>query len=85
VEAIAAHVADAEAVYLGKLGARPPRSGGPSAQREAILAALAARAHGEPVADPSKVQRPWSPRYFVRRAAWHALDHAWEIEDRAED
>jgi hypothetical protein len=22
------------------------------------------------------------PRYFVRRAAWHILDHAWEIEDR---
>ena len=26
----------------------------------------------------------WKPRYFVRRAAWHALDHAWEIEDRLE-
>ncbi|CAN5828742.1 hypothetical protein BH20CHL8_BH20CHL8_11020 [soil metagenome] len=25
----------------------------------------------------------WTPRYFVRRAAWHVLDHAWEIEDRA--
>lgn len=24
----------------------------------------------------------WLPRYFVRRAAWHILDHAWEIEDR---
>jgi hypothetical protein len=24
----------------------------------------------------------WTPRYFVRRAAWHMLDHAWEIEDR---
>jgi hypothetical protein len=23
-----------------------------------------------------------TPRYFVRRTAWHALDHAWEIEDR---
>jgi hypothetical protein len=26
----------------------------------------------------------WKPRYFVRRAAWHILDHAWEIEDRLE-
>lgn len=26
----------------------------------------------------------WSPRYFVRRAAWHILDHAWEIEDKLE-
>ena len=24
----------------------------------------------------------WKPRYFVRRIAWHVLDHAWEIEDR---
>jgi hypothetical protein len=25
----------------------------------------------------------WSAPYFVRRAAWHVLDHAWEIEDRS--
>ncbi len=25
----------------------------------------------------------WLPRRFVHRAAWHVLDHAWEIEDRA--
>ena len=24
----------------------------------------------------------WPARYFVRRVAWHVLDHAWEIEDR---
>lgn len=24
----------------------------------------------------------WTARYFVRRVAWHILDHAWEIEDR---
>ena len=24
----------------------------------------------------------WTARYFVRRAAWHVLDHVWEIEDR---
>jgi hypothetical protein len=27
----------------------------------------------------------WKPRYFVRRAAWHILDHAWEIEDKVID
>jgi hypothetical protein len=21
-------------------------------------------------------------RYFIRRAAWHLLDHAWEMEDK---
>jgi len=26
----------------------------------------------------------WTPRYFVRRAAWHILDHTWEIEDKLE-
>jgi hypothetical protein len=34
---------------------------------------------------PERVPRSgklWTPRYFVRRTAWHALDHAWEIEDR---
>jgi hypothetical protein len=24
----------------------------------------------------------WPPAYAARRIAWHALDHAWEIEDR---
>lgn len=27
--------------------------------------------------------RGWPERYAARRIAWHALDHAWEIEDRA--
>lgn len=26
----------------------------------------------------------WPARYAARRIAWHALDHAWEIEDRTE-
>jgi hypothetical protein len=25
----------------------------------------------------------WPARYLVRRSAWHALDHAWEIEDKS--
>jgi hypothetical protein len=25
----------------------------------------------------------WPVRYAARRTAWHALDHAWEIEDRS--
>jgi len=23
----------------------------------------------------------WTPRFAVRRVAWHALDHAWQLED----
>ena len=26
----------------------------------------------------------WTPRYFVRRSAWHILDHLWEMEDKLE-
>jgi hypothetical protein len=76
---IVAHVADAESAYRSKLGARPAEGDA----RAATLAAFASRARGEP---PERTPRSgvlWSPRYFVRRAAWHVLDHAWEIEDRS--
>ncbi len=84
---IALHVEEAERIYLGQLGVRPPK--GPNAPapiaevRAAALSALRARALGQPIAEPTRVARPWSPRRHIRRAAWHALDHAWEIEDRA--
>jgi hypothetical protein len=76
---IVEHVEGAEESYVSKLGSRAPEVG----LRTAILAALEARAKGKPVADPNKVEKLWSPRYYVRRSAWHALDHAWEIEDRS--
>jgi len=81
------HVHDADRGYLVQLGARSPRiAAGPAPIADvhaAALAALRARARGLPVTDPARVTKPWSPRYYVRRAAWHWLDHAWEIEDRA--
>jgi hypothetical protein len=84
---IVAHVEDADRAYLVQLGARPPKTTtGPAPIADvhgAALAVLRARALGLPVADPSKVTKPWPPRYYVRRAAWHWLDHAWEIEDRS--
>jgi len=83
LDKIEAHVLEAEVAYLSQLGSRSSRPATAPSVRETAQAALAARARGEPVASPSKAQRPWSPRYFVRRAAWHVLDHAWEIEDRA--
>jgi hypothetical protein len=50
--------------------------------RASFSEAVRLRAAGEPLPVPNKVRRPWEPRYAVRRSAWHALDHAWEIEDR---
>lgn len=48
------------------------------AARAAILAAI--RAGGGKDAPETR----WPIRYAARRVAWHALDHAWEIEDRSE-
>ncbi|HEX5579639.1 MAG TPA: hypothetical protein VFY43_08250, partial [Candidatus Limnocylindria bacterium] len=80
------HVLEAEVAYLGALGSRPP----PGADdldrvRTVALATLDAVAHGRPIDNPRNTKRPWHPRYFIRRSAWHALDHAWEIEDRIRD
>ena len=47
--------------------------------REAVLATLREPSDGSPLAD-----KRWPARYAARRIAWHALDHAWEIEDRTE-
>jgi hypothetical protein len=50
--------------------------------RQAMLRALAASARGEIPAKGPRGGLRWTARYFIRRVAWHMLDHAWEIEDR---
>jgi hypothetical protein len=85
VEKMTAHVLEAEVAYLSKLGSRAPKVEGAErmrAVRRAAVAAFEARALGKPLADPANTKTLWSPRYFARRSAWHALDHAWELEDR---
>jgi hypothetical protein len=78
------HVREADAGYLHALGTNGP---GASASlhelRRAFVDAVQAKATDRPLDTPNKVRRPWSPRYAIRRSAWHALDHAWEIEDRS--
>jgi hypothetical protein len=78
------HVNGADHAYAREIGIRLP---GPSladrgaveALRRAVLEVLAAPSDGTPLAG-----RKWPLRYAARRIAWHALDHAWEMEDRAE-
>jgi hypothetical protein len=88
LDTIIAHVRQAEVAYLGKLGSRAPASANESAEepmallRSTFADALVSVVAGTPPADPSRTRKLWSPRYSVRRAAWHVLDHAWEIEDR---
>jgi len=83
-----AHVLEAEVAYLGQLGSRhaKPKAGedGMALVRREALATLEAVTAGKPLDNPRNTKKPWQPRYFIRRSAWHALDHAWELEDRAE-
>ncbi|HET9590939.1 MAG TPA: hypothetical protein VFO91_19260 [Anaerolineales bacterium] len=82
------HVLGAEAGYLVQLGGKPPQAETNDLNtqldqtRRAILQALSAAARGEIPARGPRGGMRWTPRYYVRRAAWHVLDHAWEIEDR---
>ena len=70
---VARHVQEAERSYARTVGVRlPPRTPWPE-QREAVAAAVRAGAPGA----------RWPLRYFVRRSAWHVLDHAWEVEDKS--
>lgn len=77
---IVEHVLRAEHAYLRKAGLRlpmPADRAGFDELRERFLDLL--RAPGEA---PSGAPSGWPLPYAVRRVAWHALDHAWEIEDR---
>ena len=72
------HVLGAEMEYAKRMSVRLKQPDGQdkvavSAFRKAIL---------EGLDDPNREEK-WPVRYVARRTAWHALDHAWEIEDRS--
>ena len=78
------HVIEADHAYAREIGVRMPEPSfadraAVEAERAAVLDALRRPSDGSPLAD-----RKWPPRYAARRIAWHALDHAWEMEDRAD-
>jgi hypothetical protein len=75
---IVAHVNDADGAYANQMGLKAGPGGVP-AMRAAMLEVLRTPSDGTPIAG-----RKWTPRYAARRVAWHALDHAWEIEDRTD-
>ena len=87
LDAIVAHVRDAEAGYLSGLGWPFKSSAGDrdllERTRAAVLDGLAASARGEIAAKGPRGGVRWKPRFFARRLLWHALDHLWEIEDRS--
>lgn len=89
LERIVQHVVEADAAYLKRLNwkYRYNETAGLPAElarsREAIEAALSGAVNDGLPAQGPRGGKIWSPRQFVRRVAWHVLDHAWEIEDRA--
>jgi hypothetical protein len=81
---IAGHVFGAEASYLTQVGGTAVAGEADhQGAREAFLDALARRAAGELPETGPRGGRWWPAPYAARRAAWHVLDHVWEIEDRA--
>ena len=81
---IVGHVNESDGYYARELGlkVREPTAGdrkAVEAMRTDMLAVLRQPSDGGPLAG-----RKWTQRYAARRIAWHALDHAWEIEDRSE-
>ena len=85
---IVRHVLGGDAGYLRSLGQKfsqndaAPLGDELARTRAAIRAALVAGARGEIPEKGPRGGKLWRPRYYVRRVAWHTLDHAWEIEDR---
>jgi hypothetical protein len=72
------HVLGAEMGYARHIGARLKQPDGLDkaavrAFRKSILEAFA---------NPNRAEK-WPVQYIARRTAWHALDHAWEMEDRS--
>ena len=77
------HVNGAEIEEFGKkVGVRSP----PDAWRDPA----ALEAHREAICDGIRAFNAegaaagpwWTVQFFIRRCAWHRLDHAWEMEDR---
>jgi hypothetical protein len=88
VDAIVAHVVGAEASYARMIGAKAREideadAGAARDEERAIVLQGLERAVTDGIPAGPRGGKKWSAPYFVRRAAWHVLDHAWEIEDRS--
>ncbi len=78
---IVEHTFESERSYGRQIGVKTPKGAmstdeGLREHREAVCDAIRElNARGE-------APRKWPLRYFIRRAAWHVMDHAWEMEDK---
>jgi hypothetical protein len=86
-DAIVAHVRETELLHARMLGLkeRPIPADNVAAVarvRAGILKEIRAGAAARMPADLARSRRP--ARFVARRTAWHALDHAWEIDEKRE-
>ena len=88
LDGIVRHLLGSDASYIARLAWKfKQNEAGELSQeldrtRQAVLNALTAAVQGELPTQGPRGGVLWIPRYFVRRLAWHVLDHTWEIEDR---
>lgn len=80
-ERLIEHTFEAERSYARQIGVRTEKGAmftdeGLQEHRDAVCQAIL-----EVNADGG-MPRKWPLRYFIRRAAWHVLDHAWEMDDK---
>jgi hypothetical protein len=78
------HVLGAEAAYARKVGIKHPQpdlgdTNAIKTLRDDLADALGGASDGSP-----PYPKGWPPRYALRRITWHVLDHAWEMQDRAD-
>jgi len=80
---VVAHVMESDRAYADVIGIKvkpfaPDDNSAIRAMRDQMLEVLRGARDGAPLAG-----KRWPARYAAHRIAWHALDHAWEIEDRS--
>ena len=78
--AIVEHTLGADRGYARRIGVMTPAylietPAGLVVHREEVVAAIRQQ-------NTERTGTKWPLRYFIRRAAWHLLDHAWEMEDK---
>jgi hypothetical protein len=87
-DAMRMHLLEADRMHLSAFGPAfrqpdPARVTEQEAEvREQMIAALRAVPRQENIVPHHRYGFSWTPRFAVRRSAWHALDHAWELQDR---
>lgn len=87
-DAMRLHLLETDLMHLSGLGPAyrkpdPARIAEQEAEvREQIIATLQAITPYTELVPRRKSGFFWTPRFVARRSAWHALDHAWELQGR---